>query len=704
MTDCPSPQNGEQRDAVQSFMDSFSEPCAAGRVVGSYVKNGPMRRGVDKERVVSIDNGALRIEPLVWARWGRAGIAYGPYERLPGLAFGVSILNGHNTSQSGPLPEGLKLRLRRWALGSETEDVWTRLRRWSRSRQRRYMWRRLLHWAISGSRYLQTTTVDENLAVGWFPDAEPTDPVHRGNALVMHALGPECGELWARVGSTSLRAVRGVQNVHMYHLVVLRARGAAYYVASVRGVPGLSPYPMMRPIAIDATATESRLFAGVHQSVLGQIGFRVDTRVYRTQVEHLPAYAEWYGSAIGADNLQGGGPLEGSEAQVGGCWTVWEGGAVRSERGLRAGSVKTIAALRLDVAAGLVHAIVETDGAATDGVSLVFRASDSENYWAFELGTSQSTLILKESGVLSCFPSTRDFCLIRNQPNSVQVLDDGESIRLFLNGDLVYGTHFTDRRLSGGRMVGFALPAQSGGLVLRDFEAHPRELPLPAPFELGQPWQPEGQVRVASDDFTGAEQDLSGRTTPHGGLRWRRAVGRGAIRLTGDGAARVQATLKEPCPGRTAYTLPWRNPTFADLRVEITPPGVRRGSGERGRGGLIFRQDDRNYISFSVFVDDWYGTSIAAFFYRDGFEELYDAIWTNIGRRVHWGVPYSFRAVFDANHYMTYVNDEPVMQRALCDVYPDWRDLLINEVGIVANWEWGSDTGTRFRDFVAKDR
>jgi hypothetical protein len=44
------------------------------------------------------------------------------------------------------------------------------------------------------------------------------------------------------------------------------------------------------------------------------------------------------------------------------------------------------------------------------------------------------------------------------------------------------------------------------------------------------------------------------------------------------------------------------------------------------------------------------------------------------------------------------------MQRALRDVYPDWHELKINEVGIVANWEWGSDTGTIFRDFVARDR
>jgi hypothetical protein len=27
---------------------------------------------------------------------------------------------------------------------------------------------------------------------------------------------------------------------------------------------------------------------------------------------------------------------------------------------------------------------------------------------------------------------------------------------------------------------------------------------------------------------------------------------------------------------------------------------------------------------------------------------------------------------------------------------------VINEVGLVANWEWGNDTGTVFRDFSAR--
>jgi hypothetical protein len=102
-------------------------------------------------------------------------------------------------------------------------------------------------------------------------------------------------------------------------------------------------------------------------------------------------------------------------------------------------------------------------------------------------------------------------------------------------------------------------------------------------------------------------------------------------------------------------------------------------------------------------MDDWYGTSIAAFFYVDGFEELYDAVWTNVGKRIHWGVPYDFRVVFDGQRFLAFVNGEPVLYRALSDIYPDWHRLQINQVGLVANWEWGNDTGSVFQNFVARD-
>ena len=96
--------------------------------------------------------------------------------------------------------------------------------------------------------------------------------------------------------------------------------------------------------------------------------------------------------------------------------------------------------------------------------------------------------------------------------------------------------------------------------------------------------------------------------------------------------------------------------------------------------------------------------SIAAFFQWEGFEELYDAVWSNVGRRMHFGVPHDFRVTFEEELFQASIDGEPVLYRALSDVYPDWNKFLIRRVGIVANWEWGQDTGSVFQSFTAWDQ
>jgi hypothetical protein len=259
-------------------------------------------------------------------------------------------------------------------------------------------------------------------------------------------------------------------------------------------------------------------------------------------------------------------------------------------------------------------------------------------------------------------------------------------------------------RMQEGTGVGLFI--REGGFdgVLRSFEAHPREIPAPPTLDLGPFRFPKGDQLVVEDDFDGPPSDLDGRVTTLGNRSWRKEIGKGAFRLTGNHSAQVAATVAAPCPGRTAYTIDWGSPNFADISVAITPPGTCKGNREKGRGGLIFWQDPQNYITWSLFHGDFPASSIAAFFCRNGFEELYDAVWTNIGSRVDWGVPFDFRVVSDGRRFLTFINDEPVLYRALSDVYPDWNYISINRVGLVANWEWGTDTGSLFQNFIAKDR
>lgn len=686
------------------FIDYFKDDRSAGSVIGIEANIGVVRKGIDKEGVIGIDNGSLRIQPLVKPGWGRSGIAYGPYTRKNGLAFGTFLTNGHNISQVTALPDGFKSRLVRWILGSETEKPIMRIIRWVGSRQKKFMWRRFLHWVRHGTRFFRVTPLRENLAVGWFPSEVPENPLSEGNSLVVHALTSEGGELWARIGMTFAQTVRGLQNIPMYYVVVLREQGAAYYAASLPRVPGVKAFPKMRLLAIDAMNEDKTIYAGIHQSVLGEIGFRVDTRVHRTQVLTISEFSKWYGSAHGADTLTGDGPLHLSHAETGESWTVYEGKFIRTSQGLTATEKTNLAMLFLQSPPGFLHLLIKTTDMPVQGIGLIWRAKDEHNCWVFEVGDRQCQLSIKKDGEWRRLPVTKDHHLLPNSLNYLQVADDGENIRLYLNGGLVYGTTLVDTFLQDGIGVGFRV--LGGGMegLLCSFEAHPRDIPIPEAFDFEAPWFLEGDNVLIQDHFDGEPVDLSGRTVDLGIGTWRREIGQGTFQLTGEGAVKVLATAVNPCPGRTAYTVEWPNPNFADVKVKVTPPGIGKGMKEMGRGGLIFWQDSRNYISLSLFLGDYPAMSIAAFFYLDGYEELYDAVWTNIGKRIYWGVPYDFRVVFDGKRFLAFVNEEPVLYRVLSDVYPDWEHFLINRVGIVANWEWGNDTGSVFQDFVAKDR
>jgi hypothetical protein len=43
-----------------------------------------------------------------------------------------------------------------------------------------------------------------------------------------------------------------------------------------------------------------------------------------------------------------------------------------------------------------------------------------------------------------------------------------------------------------------------------------------------------------------------------------------------------------------------------------------------------------------------------------------------------------------------------VLYRALTDIYPEAARLELRRVGLVVNWEWGDDTGSLLRAFVAR--
>lgn len=684
-----------EAEASVAVGDDFSDSRNAGAVVGSKTPAGLVRKGVDREGVIGIDNGAARFRPLEVPGWQRAGLAYGPFARRAGRALAVFMLNGHNTAQAENLTETFRSRVGRWRRGPETSGQVRRLLEWLSSNRKMRVLRQMRWWFRTRIGAAPVPRLDENLAIGWFPSEVPADPLREGHGLVMHATGAENGELWARVGSEMLPAVRGVQNLQIYYVVVLREHGAAYYVASVPAANGLGLYPNLRPVAIDAHGSEPVLHGGIFQSTLGQIGFRLDTRIYGVRVADVPEWTPWYGTAHAADRLGAGEIVSGAMAEIGGTWQC----CVPSGSNARAEGEGYRAVLRPATPSGLVHVVIEPGADAPWAVGLVWRYLDENNHWAVTVGPAGAELIACVDGRRSTV-ARDERSPVAGRVQSLQVVDEGHRFSVFLQGHLLFGKRFADDWLQAATGVGVDR-RQEGRL--RAFEAHPRECRLPQALDQGSPWSRTGLRTVVTEDFEGPARDLSGKQTSTGGKTWEQLLGSGRIDVTGDGSARVRATVARPSPGRHACAVDWDYPEFADLEVEITPPGSERGQGENGRSGFILWQDPDNYVVLNIWCADGYpGASTSTFFRLDGCEDLYDAIWSNVGDKIRWGRSMRLRIVFDGMHYTVFVGDEPVLYRALTDVYADAKRLQIRRVGLLSNWEWGTDTGSEFRRFRAR--
>jgi hypothetical protein len=676
------------------LVDTFSDDRAAGTVIGTSTTSGQTRLGRDIERQIAVDHGALRFQPLIIPGWARQGIAYGPFRREPGLVLAVSITNGHNTSQGTPIPEHIIKRFGRWLLGPGVDPWPARLLALVRGPRKKGTLRRFWWWMRSTNRTFLQPPLNENLAVGWFTSEAPGAPPNDGCGFVIHAAEGENGELWARVGSRCLSAFRRLKNLRVYYVVVLRKRGAIYYAAASQGAHGLPGFPMMRPIAIDPDNDDETLYAGIHQSVLGQIGFRVDTRVYGVHIERLPEFSSVSGMALACDPLPGNWPPE----DAGGLHGGWRVRRV-TVTGVEGDDIR-LAVLEPNAPSGLIHALIDA-GDSPARIGIAWRILDTSNFWLLSLSTECCTLGRVHNGrqeLLAC-DTRRVFA--PNATHSVQILDGGGQIGCYLDGERLFDAWFEDPALEDATGVGMLLNEECAVRV-RDFEAHGREVPMPSAIRFDGPWQRVGEHIGAADDFGGASGDLDGRTPTLGDGRWERTLGIGCIE--GGGArAQVRASREKPHPGRTFYTLPWAQPAFADLEVTITPPGHGRGEGHYCRSGLVFWQDRDNYLSFTAYVDDVYnGSSIALFTKRHGFEELYDAIWTMLWDKFHWGKPSRLRVAFDGNRFAVFVDNEPVMQRALTDLYPEDPPLRIVRVGLATNWEWGNDTGSTFQSLTAR--
>lgn len=694
MRDLPYSEPDPAAGAKPVLSDVFEDDHRAGTVLGSRSQDGWLRHGVDRERRIAIDHGALRFQPLVTPGWGRQGIAYGPFPREPGLALAVAVTNGHGASEVSSIDEGIARRLWRWVRGPGIDPIRERLIALARGPRKRGLARRVRVWLRLTPRFFSLPDLEENLAVGWFAEPAPSDPTAAGSGFVIRGAYGDNSELRVRHGDGCLPAVRGLKNVQLFYIVVLREHGAICYAAAGPDAAQLPAMPMMRPIAIDPCPGEGEVYAGVHQSVLGQIGFRVDTRVHGVKVASLPRLA-LAGPGQAGDGLTGSGGL----GEAGSGWQVVRGALRRTADGAACDGGPALAVLDRPQETGLVHALFER-GEAGDGGGLVWRFVEPGTCLALEFAGDGARLVRYDGGTPTLLAEEAGRALPHGRAASVQVTDAAGRIGCHVDGALLFGRWFEIPEETVPGRAGFRLDGP--GTVLRDFEIHPRAVPVPPELRFPEPWRRFGTRVVLADRFAGAAQPLAGRAPDVGDGRWQRLVGCGDLATTGDGA-RVQASVAAPHPGRTFHALPWTNPGFADLETEILPPGSRRGEREHCRSGLLFWQDADNYLSFSIYLSDEYdGASVAVFTKRHGFEEIYDAVWTMVGGAITWGRPFRLRVTFDGDRFAVFLDGEAITERALSDLYPEDAPLRIGAVGLATNWEWGDDTGSIFREFVAR--
>ncbi len=245
--------------------DHFSRVRAAGSVIGSADDDGPRRGGIDTDSVMAIDGGALRLGWMPTCGWGRQALTYAPHDTGAGVGFGVVLVHGHMNSRADDAGETAgrdRLRRAAWRVLDRTGTDWM-----SRVPPN-----------PPGPRAIPP--LEDNMAIGWFG---PDGPVGEGSGLLVRAGGADNGTLCVRVEGRWVPMAAAV-DLPLVVVVVRTPIGAVTAVGSIPPSDHLPAAPILRPVGFDPAAPGGQLRPGLHTSVLGERGFRVDSRVFETTV------------------------------------------------------------------------------------------------------------------------------------------------------------------------------------------------------------------------------------------------------------------------------------------------------------------------------------------------------------------------------------------------------------------------------------
>ncbi|RDI96192.1 hypothetical protein DV704_04585 [Meiothermus sp. QL-1] len=485
-------------------------------------------------------------------------------------------------------------------------------------------------------------TLRESLAVGFFESLLPPNPLEAGPAFVVQAHPEAHGRLCAAKRRGLHPLLWGLPALPLYLLLVLRERGVVFYAGALEAGRHLPALPLLRPLAVEPYAPPAqRLYAGIFQAVAGEQGYQADTRVYGVRAALWPEGAGW-GTALAADPQ----PQLGRRAARGGVWRLETAGMV----------------LYPEAPGGLLHVRLLPPAV------LRWRYLDPEHHLALELTGREARLRLRygsQSLVLAAGPDEGE----PTAPRWVQVLDDGRYLGISLDGRPLFPEPLLEPRLAEAHGVG--LVGQGA-----DLEVHPREIRLPPWLEPARPALPRGDRVVLDPRLDQPSEALL--------LFWEPTLGPGRLEPA-EGGVRLEGS------GRTFYTVPWAV-AWADLEAEILPA-------PRCRAGVGFWQDAGHHLVVALELGE--GMSrLAAHLRFAGYEDPRRAVWVGLPG-LESQRPFRLRVVLDGERFLAYLDDEPVLYRALQDIYPGAERLETRRVGLALSG-YGEDRGSIFRSWKAR--
>jgi len=499
------------------------------------------------------------------------------------------------------------------------------------------------------------------------PVSDPPDPELTGYGWHNDQAGPGNNESIPTGGGKPVREI--TDNADTFEITILRSRGAFHLLAGGR----VSAEPEARLCFIRHTGTESPLFVGAKtrdgsQGSLDQL--RVD--------DLGGAWAGDYGIAAVYDSFdRAEGAAPGTPEKGPGPWREVSGRWEIASRSLRSRE-PGVCLTETGSADGFWDCEVT---AASEGVGVVFRAKDAENYWYFLQDATSLRLVKRVDGVESVVRQTAAQMASPGR-RSISIRTEGSLIDVFVDDERVFAA-VDDPALRSATRGGVIASAAGGTFDHFAFFHLIQALPTSVFKRLDFP---NGQgPGIARDSFEGKEGEALASRIPEAGGKWETHSGGWTIR---NGAA--QAT-RAP-----AYAMMDVGRSDVEVSSTITlppvpPPGddwfasVLAGAEMKEDGNILHGVSAR-------FLYQEGSNEIEVWEFRDGFSPIMNAV--NIGGRLPPGSTHRLSLALFGHSAIACFDGVPVVALRLT------RPATGTRAGIGVDAK--GSAGTRWLDFSVK--